>query len=85
MLLDVKMLHFHATIRDETPEVMVLDSNVLYMRLYLQGNHECDKSLIVFVNCYVCYWFFEKTTQYRRGVSLKFEYELNFLHNTHKR
>ena len=76
------MIYFYVSIRDKTPEVTVLDCGVLRTRSYLQGNHECDYSLIIFVNRY---WIFEKTAQYRRGVSLKFEYELNFFCKTHKR
>ena len=79
------MLYFYIAIRNETPEVMLLDSDVLRMRSPLRGNRECDRSLIVFGNHYWNYYIFEKNTQHRRGLSLKFEYKLNFFHKTHKR
>ena len=32
------MLYFYVTIRDETPEVMVLDSNVIFTKVAFAGN-----------------------------------------------
>ena len=63
-------------------EVMRLDCDVICMRSHLGINPECNRPLIVFVNCE---WISEKTAQYCQGVSLKLEYKLNFLHKTHKR
>ena len=74
------MLYLYVTINYETLEVMILDSNVLRTRLRLWVSREHDHSLIVFVNRYGHYWFFENTTQYRRIFYLKFECKLNFLH-----
>ena len=76
------MFDLYVTIRDKTTEVMILDRDVLRARSYLQRNRECDCPLIVFVECD---WILEKTVQYHRGVSLKFEHEINILHKTHKR
>ena len=78
------MLYFYVTIHDENTEVMILDNDVLRTSLHLWENCKRDCYLIVFTKNYGCYWFFENSTQYRRSVSLKFEYKLNFLHKTHK-
>ena len=67
------MLYFYISIHNKTLEVMVLDDDVLPTRSHLWGNSECNRSLIVFVNRYWCYWIFENATQYRQSVSLKFE------------
>ena len=79
------MLYFYVTIYDKTLEVMILDGSVLCIRLHLWGRCKRKRSLILSINRYGIYLFFEKTTQYRRSVSLKFEYELKLLHKTHKR
>ena len=79
------MTYFYVTIRNKTLEVVVLGSDVLRMKLHLQGNFKYDSSLIVSIKGYMRYWIFENTTQYYRGVSLKFEYEINLRHKSHKR
>ena len=79
------MIYFYVKICDKTPGVMILDSGVLRTRYNLRGNCKRHHSLIVLVNRYGIYWFFEKTTQYRQSVSLEFEYKINFLHKNHKR
>ena len=76
------MFDFYVTIRKETPEVMILDHDVLRTRSYLWRNLECDRPLILFVNCD---WIFGNTAQYHWGFTLKLEYKVNFLHKTHKR
>ena len=50
MFLGVNMFDLYITIHGETPEVMILDCNVLYTRSHLQRNRECNCPLIVFVN-----------------------------------
>ena len=75
------MFDIYVTVGYKTPEVTILYGDVLLVKLYLQRNLECGCPLIVLVNCD---WIFEKTSQYRLGVSLKLKYELNFLHKTHK-
>ena len=51
MLLGVNMLDLYVNICDKTLEVIILDSDVLCVRLHLRINYECDFPLIVFVNC----------------------------------
>ena len=82
MSLGVNIFDFYITICDKTPEVMILDSNVLLTKSYFWRNRDCNKPLIVFVNCDLV---FEKTEQYCRCISLNFEYKLNFLRNTHSK
>ena len=82
MFLVVNMFDLYITICNKTLEVIILDCDVLRTRSYSWRNHECDRPLIVFVNCDYIFFY---TTQYRRGVFLKLEYTLNFLHNTYKR
>ena len=79
------MIYFYITICDKTLEAMLLDSHVLRKRSHLQVNCKCDRSLIVFINHYSCYWIIENTTQYHQVISLNFEYKLYFLHNSHKK
>ena len=80
MFLGVNMFDLCVTIWETNPEVMILDHDVLHKRSHFQRHCECDCILVVFVNCD---WIFEKTSQYRRGVSSKLEYEINFLCKTH--
>ena len=47
----VNMLDFYVTIREETPEVVILDCEVLSVRLHLRCNCGCNLPLILFVNC----------------------------------
>ena len=75
------MLDLYVTIHEKTPEVMILDCNVLRTRLHLLSNHKCDRPLIIFVDCD---WFFEKTVQHLWCVSLNLKYELNLLHKNEK-
>ena len=81
MFLGVDMFDLYITICDEIPEVMKLDRDVICARLHLRRNCECGCLLILFVNYD---WIFENIAQYRRGVCLKVEYELNFRHKTKK-
>ena len=76
------MLDLYINFCDKTPEVMVLDCDVLGMRLNLWSNCECNHQLIVFV---YHNWFLENTAQNLQSVSLKFEYELNIPHKTTKK
>ena len=76
------MFDHYVTFCEKTLEVTIFDSHVFGTRLHLKRNRECDCPLIVFVECD---WILEKTVQYHRGVSLKFEHEINILHKTHKR
>ena len=76
------MLDIYVEIFGETPEVMILDRNVIRARLHLRRNCECDCPLIVFINCD---YIFKNTTKYCQGVSLKLECKLNFLKKTQKR
>ena len=75
------MLDLYITIYDKTPEVMILDYNVLRTKSHLLRNREFDHSLIIFVDCN---FIFENTAQLRQGFSLNIEYELNILYKTHK-
>ena len=79
------MLYFGVNIYNETPEVIIIDSDALRTKLKFWRNRKRDRSLIFSVNRYGCYWFFLKTLQYLQSVSFKFEYKLNFLHKNHKR
>ena len=76
------MFDLYVTISDKTPEVMIIDCDILRVRSHLRRNWECDCPLVVFVKCYR---IFENTAQHRQGVSLKLGYELNLLHKNHKR
>ena len=76
------MLDLYVTIHDETPEVMILDRDVLHTSLNLRRNHKCDRPLIGFVNRD---WLLGKTAQHLRGVSLKLKCKLNVLHKTDER
>ena len=61
---------------------MILDRDVLRPRSHLRRKHECNRPLIVFINCD---WLTEMTSQHHRDVSLNLDYKTNLLNKNHKR